>query len=111
MRYVPRTLQARIVLLILLLLAVGQYAALRMFDHFELEPRASSAALQVVSTVKLTRLALLAAQDDRRLELLKELNRSEGVRVYAFDPLEEIEPLPDDPLIQRVAEKVREELG
>lgn len=111
MRYVPRTLQARIVLLILLLLTVGQYAALRLFDHFELEPRASSGALQVVNTVKLTRLALLAAQDDRRLELLREINRSEGVRVYPFDPLEEIEPLPDDPLIQRIAEKVREELG
>lgn len=111
MKYVPRTLQARIVLLILLLLAVGQYAALRLFDHFEVEPRASSAALMVVSTVKLTRLALLAAQDDRRLELLKELNHSEGVRIYPLDPLDEIEPLPDDPLMQRMAEKVREELG
>lgn len=111
MKYVPQTLQARIVLLMLLLLAIGQYAALRLFDHFELEPRASSAALMVVSTVKLTRLALLAAQDDRRLELLKELNRSEGVRIYPFDPLDEIEPLPGDPLMQRMAEKVREELG
>ncbi|MCX7628334.1 MAG: ATP-binding protein [Methylophilaceae bacterium] len=111
MRLVPKTLQARIVLLILLLQAVGQVAALRIFHHFELEPRASALALQVVSTVNLTRLALLAAQDDRRPELLRELNQSEGIRVYAFDPLEEIEPLPDDPLVQRMAEKVRESLG
>jgi two-component system osmolarity sensor histidine kinase EnvZ len=111
MRLVPRTLQARIVLLILLLLATGQVAALRIFHHFELEPRAAALALQVVSTVNLTRLALLAAQDDRRPELLQELNRSEGIRVYPFDPLEDIEPLPNDPLVQRMAEKVRESLG
>jgi len=94
MSIVPRTLQARIVLLMLLLLTVGQYAALRLFDHFELEPRAVRYALQIVSTVKLTRLAVLAARDDRRLELLQELNQSEGVRISPFDPLEAIEPLP-----------------
>lgn len=111
MKLIPRTLQARIVLLILLLLTVGQYVALRLFDHFELEPRAAAGALQIVSTVKLTRLAVLAAQDDRRLDLLQELNQSEGIRIYSFDPLEDIDPLPNDPLIQRIAEKVREQLG
>lgn len=111
MRLIPRTLQARIVLLILLLLTVGQYVALRLFDHFELEPRAAAGALQIVSTVKLTRLAVLAAQDDRRLGLLLELNQSEGIRIYSFDPLEDIDPLPNDSLIQRIAQKVREQLG
>lgn len=111
MTLLPRTLQARIVLLILLLLTVGQYVALRLFDHSELEPRASAGALQIVSSVKLTRLAVLAAQDDRRLGLLQELNQSEGIRIYFFDPLEDIEPLPDNPLIRRIAEKVREQLG
>lgn len=111
MTLVPRTLQARIVLLILLLLVIGQYLALRLFDQFELEPRAAAGALQIVSTVKLTRLAVLAAQDDRRLDLLQELNQSEGIRIYSFDPLEEIDPLPNDPLIRRIAQKVREQLG
>jgi two-component system osmolarity sensor histidine kinase EnvZ len=111
MKLIPRTLQARIVLLILLLLVGSQYAAFRLFEYFELEPRASAGALQAVSTVNLTRAALLAASDDTRLALLRELNLSQGVRVYPFDPFEEIEPLPDDPLIRRIAEKVREQLG
>jgi len=106
MRLVPRTLQARIVLLILLLLAAGQYAAFRLFEYFELEPRASVGALQVVSTVNLTRSALLAAGDDTRLSLLRELNLNQGIRIYPFDPFEEIEPLPGDPLVQRIAAKV-----
>ncbi len=111
MRLVPRTLQARIVLLILLLLAAGQYAAFRLFEYFELEPRASVGALQVVSTVNLTRSALLAAGDDTRLSLLRELNLNQGIRIYPFDPFEEIESLPDDPLVQRIAAKVRGQLG
>lgn len=111
MKLIPRTLQARIVLLILLLLVGSQYAAFRLFEYFELEPRASAGALQAVSTVNLTRAALLAASDDTRLALLQELNLSQGVRVYPFDPFEEIEPLPGDPLVRRIADKVREQLG
>jgi len=109
--FAPRTLQARIVLLILLLLAGGQYAAFRLFEHFELEPRATARALQVVNTVNLTRAALLAASEDRRLGLLEELDRLGGVRVYPLDPFEEVAPLPDEPIILRIAEKVREQLG
>ena len=111
LRITPRTLQVRIVLLILVLLIGGQYAALRLFEHFELEQRANAGALQIVSTVNLTRVALLAARADRRLLLLRELNQSEGIRVYPIDYFEEIEPLPNEPLIQRIAEKVRAQLG
>ena len=46
MKLVPHTLQARIVLLFLLLLVGSQYAAFRLFEYFELEPRASAGALQ-----------------------------------------------------------------
>ena len=98
-------------LLILALLVSGQYVALQLFSRFEIEPRAQAIALQVVSTVNLTRLALLAAHDSRRPALLRELNLREGIRVYPFDPFEEIEPLPEDPLLQRIADKVQEELG
>lgn len=111
MKLAPRKLHVRIVLLILVLLVVGQVAALKLFEHFELEPRANSGALQIVSTVSLTRAALLAARADRRLPLLMELNQSEGIRVYPIDFFEEVEPLPNDPLIQLIAEKVREQLG
>lgn len=111
MKLAPRKLQVRIVLLILVLLVAGQVAAFKLFEHFELEPRANAGALQIVSTVSLTRAALLAARADRRLPLLMELNQSEGIRVYPIDFFEEVEPLPNDPLIQRIAEKVREKLG
>lgn len=111
LRLAPRKLQVRIALLMLFLLLAGQATALKLFEHFELEPRAKSGALQIISTVNLTRAALLASHADRRLSLLQELNHSEGIRVYPIDYFEEVEPLPEDPLIKRIAEKVRAELG
>ena len=98
-------------LLIALLLAVGQFAALKLFDYFEREPRAIAAALQAITVVNYTRASLLAAHENRRLALLSELSGREGVRVYAVDLMEEVEPLPNDPYIRLIGEKIRERLG
>ena len=98
-------------LLIALLLAISIYASLKIFDYFEREPRATTAALQAVTIVNYTRASLIAAQDSRRLALLSELSGREGVRVYVADFLEDIEPLPDDPFINLIANKIRERLG
>jgi two-component system, OmpR family, osmolarity sensor histidine kinase EnvZ len=111
LKLLPRTLLARLMLLIALLLAVGQYAALKIFDYFEREPRAAAAALQAVTVVNFTRASLLAAHEDRRLALLSELSGSEGVRIYAADLLEEIEPLPNDPMLRLIAQKIVRQLG
>lgn len=98
-------------LLIALLLAISIYASLKIFDYFEREPRATTAALQAVTIVNYTRASLIASQDSRRLALLSELSGREGVRVYVADFLEDIEPLPNDPFINLIANKIRERLG
>lgn len=111
MRLLPRTLLARLLLLIALLLAISIYASLKIFDYFDREPRATTAALQAITIVNYTRASLIAAHEDRRLALLSELSGREGVRVYAADFLEDIEPLPNDPFINLIAKKIRERLG
>lgn len=98
-------------LLIAVLLAIGQFASLRIFEYFEREPRAEATALQAVTVVNYTRASLIASQENLRLALLSELTGKEGVRVYSADFMEEIEPLPEDPFINMVAEKIRERLG
>lgn len=98
-------------LLIAILLAIGQFAALRLFDYFEREPRANAAALQAITIVNYTKAALLASHENRRIALLTDLSGREGVRIYAADMLEEIEPLPKDPFIQMLAQKIRNSLG
>jgi two-component system osmolarity sensor histidine kinase EnvZ len=111
MSFMPRTLLARIMLLIAFLLMAGQYAAFRLFEYVEREPRASAAALQAVSIANLTRAALLAAHEDRRLQLLTELSQTEGVRVYPIEIFEIVEPLPDDPLLRLIAHKIIQQMG
>jgi len=111
LRLIPRTLLARVILLIALILAIGQFAALKIFDYFDREPRAVAAALQATSVVNLTRAALLAAQENRRIALLSDFSGREGVRIYAVDLMEEVEPLPNDPYIQMMAAVIRQRLG
>jgi two-component system, OmpR family, osmolarity sensor histidine kinase EnvZ len=111
LKLLPRTLLSRLLLLIALLLAISIYASLKIFDYFDREPRATTAALQAVTIVNYTRASLIAAHEDKRLALLSELSGREGVRVYSADFLEDIEALPDDPFINLMAQKIRERLG
>ncbi len=111
MKILPRKLLSRIMLLIAILLAVSIYASLKIFDYFDREPRATTAALQAVTIVNYTRASLIASHENRRLALLSELSGREGVRVYSADFLEDIEPLPNDPFINLIAEKIRDRLG
>lgn len=98
-------------LLIALLLAFSIYGSLKIFDYFDREPRATMAALQAVTIVNYTRASLIASHENRRLALLSELSGREGVRVYAADFMEDIEPLPNDDFINLIAKKIRERLG
>lgn len=98
-------------LLIAVLLAIGQYASLQIFEYFERTPRAEATALQAVTVVNYTRASLIASQENLRLALLSEITGKEGVRVYYADFMEDIAPLPNDPFIQLVAAKIRERLG
>ena len=98
-------------LLIAILLAISIYGSLKIFDYFDREPRAEMAALQAVTIVNYTRASLIASHENRRNALLSELSGREGVRVYAADFMEEIEPLPNDPFVQLIAKKIRQRLG
>ena len=111
MRLLPRTILARLMLLIAILLAISIYGSLKIFDYFDREPRAEMAALQAVTIVNYTRASLIASHENRRSALLSELSGREGVRVYAADFMEQIEPLPQDPFVQLIAKKIRERLG
>jgi len=98
-------------LLIATLLAISIYGSLKIFDYFAREPRAEMAALQAVTIVNYTRASLIASHDNKRSALLSELSGREGVRVYAADFMEQIEPLPNDPFVKLIAQKIRSSLG
>ena len=105
------TLFARAFLLIALLIVTAVVASFEIYRLYEREPRSRELAQQTVSTINLTRAALVNADPERRRQLLIELNETEGLRVYPVTASEKTQPLPDDPLLERVVQKVREVLG
>jgi two-component system osmolarity sensor histidine kinase EnvZ len=105
------SLFARAFLLIALLLVVSALASFQIYRIHEREPRARELAQQTVSTVNLTRAALLNADPFLRRELLLELNEREGIRITPVTAAEKLEPLPPEPLFGMVAGRVRAALG
>src|SRR5688572_17739828 len=102
------TLFARSFLLIALLIVTAVLASFQIYRVYEREPRSRELAQQTVSTINLTRAALVNADPFRRRELLIELNETEGLRVYPATASEKLEPLPDEPLLDLVSRKVKE---
>jgi two-component system osmolarity sensor histidine kinase EnvZ len=105
------SLFARAFLLIALLIVTAVLTSFQIYRVYEREPRSQELAQQAVSTVNLTRAALISADPFLRRELLIELNETEGLRVYPATASEKLEPLPDEPLLERVEQRVRRALG
>ena len=90
------TLFARSFLLIAALIVTAVLASFQIYRVYEREPRSRELAQQTVSTVNLTRAALVSADPFLRRELLIELNETEGLRVFPATASEKLEPVPDD---------------
>ncbi|MEA3195908.1 MAG: two-component system, OmpR family, osmolarity sensor histidine kinase EnvZ [Betaproteobacteria bacterium] len=105
------TLFWRSFLLIALLIVTAVLASFQIYRVYEREPRSRELAQQTVSTINLTRAALVNADPFLRRELLIDLNEAEGLRIFPATASEKLEPLPDDPLLEKVVERVREALG
>jgi len=105
------TLFARSFLLIALLIVTAVLASFQIYLLYEREPRSRELAQQTVSTVNLTRAALVSADPLMRRELLIELNETEGLRVFPATASEKLEAVPDDPLLNLVTKKVTATTG
>jgi two-component system, OmpR family, osmolarity sensor histidine kinase EnvZ len=105
------SLFARSFLLIALLVVTSLSVSLAILRAYQREPLAAELSRQTGSIVNLTRAALINADPERRLGLLRELSDMEDIRVYAAAPGEALEPMPREPLLDRVVELVRGMLG
>lgn len=110
-KLVPRTLLVRTFLLLSLLIFVSVVSWLTLYALAEREPRARQLAQLAVSVVNLTNAGLVAADPDKRLNLLRDLAESEGVRIYPAEPTDRVKTLPDTFFFRTMLETVRTELG
>ncbi len=107
----PRTLLVRTFLLLSLLLIVCIATWAALFAIAEREPRAQQLGQLTASVVNLTRAALLAANPDKRLVLLRDLAESEGVHLYPAETGDVTDPLPDTLFFNKMIETARAQLG
>src|SRR6185436_8601088 len=104
------TLFARGFLLIAALIVTSVLASFQIYRVYEREPRSRELAQQTVSTVNLTRAALVNADPFLRRQLLIELNETEGLRLFPATASEKLEPLPDDALFHSVTGRIKQVL-
>ncbi len=111
MRYWPQTLLARSVLLIAALLLLAHLAWLQIFRISTREPRARQVSQQIISTVNLTRAALVTAEPSKRYSLLGEIAEREGVQVHVAQRGEKLTPLPKTGFYEFIEADLRTQLG
>jgi len=111
MRWLPRTLLARIFLLTAGLVLITTTAWLAIFNFYGAEPRARQAAVLTASAVNTVRAALVAADPERRPAFFNDISRSEGIALLPADPDDRLQNLPDTRHWRLFADEVRLRLG
>ena len=108
----PKTLLFRSFLLISALIVLSLATLVWVFRQASEAPRAQQKAQLVVSTINLTRAAILSAAPQWRGALLAELREAEGMRVEIGEPSDSSTPLDEASTeLQLMTEAVRAKLG
>ncbi len=108
----PQTLLTRAFLLITALILLSIFTLAWMFRHASEAPRAQQNAQLVVSTINLTRAAILSAAPQWRGALLAELRAAEGMRVEIAEPTDAMTALETDTReLTLMVAQVRAKLG
>ena len=111
MTLLPKNLLNRFILIIASLIIVSQLITIKVFDYFEMEPRAESMAQEISTIVKYTKAAIQSAYPSTRLDLLQSLSKMSDVKIVPAYYFENIKPLPDDIFISMVVKKIKQGLG
>jgi len=111
MKIVPSSLFARTFFLIALVLCSSLIAWMGFLRLSDRTPLAQQLAWEVNSVVNLTRTALVAAQPELRRRLLTDLAQEEGVRIVPAEDTDQIETPPNNPFLQEVAGRLRQQMG
>ncbi len=81
------------------------------FQISEEKPHAQLVASQLLSVITITKAALIHAASEKRQELLFDLASNDGVRIYALEDTDVIEPPPESVYMPELQRIVRARLG
>src|SRR6056300_1635407 len=111
MNFFPKTLLNRLILIIASLIIISQILTIKVFDYFEMEPRAQSTAQEISTIVKYTQAAIQTSYPSTRIQLLQSLSQMSEVKIVPAYYFEKINPLPRDVYLSLVVDKIKNELG
>ena len=97
--------------LLALLLACGVFAWTQTFRALEFEPRATQAAQQIASLVKIARAALLASDGINRVALVKGISSQESLKLAPREPTDKWEPYDADRSSRAISQDLGHRLG
>ena len=97
--------------LLALLLACGVFAWTQTFRALEFEPRATQAAHQIASLVKIARAALLASDGINRVALVKGISAQESLKLAPREPADKWEPYDADRSSRAISQDLLQRLG
>lgn len=75
------------------------------------KPRAQQLSNQITSIVTITSAALTHSAEARRRELLIDLARNEGIRIYLLEDSDQIQALTENPMLTELRQLVQKKLG
>jgi two-component system osmolarity sensor histidine kinase EnvZ len=107
----PKNLLNRLILIIASLIIISQLITIKVFDYFEMEPRAESMAQEISTIVKYTKAAIQSAYPSTRLDLLQSLSKMSDVKIVPAYYFENIKPLPDEIFLSMIVKKIKQDLG
>ncbi len=105
------TLRARLFFLLTAAMLLSALAWAAIFAYSEQEPRARQLAQLLTSVANLTRSAVVAADPARRIELIEELSRQEGIRIYVAEDDDRTKSPQDDRFLELVQDNLVRNLG
>lgn len=101
----------RTFLLLSLLVTASMASWFISFKLVERKPRAQQLSNQIVSVVAITRAALTHSAQDKRLQLLTDLVRNEGIQIYPLEENDRIEAPVDNPFQKELRKHILRKLG
>ncbi|MFD2368263.1 ATP-binding protein [Pseudoduganella sp. GCM10020061] len=101
----------RTFLLLGILTTLSMASWVGMISYVQRGPQAQQLAAQVISVVTITKAALTHSAPELRRELLFELVANEGIRIFTLEVTDEVDPPPDNPLMEDIEAIVKAKLG
>jgi two-component system, OmpR family, osmolarity sensor histidine kinase EnvZ len=111
MSLIPKSLLARIVLVILFALIASQIVSVMLFRYYTNAPRVQLIAIGFMTQLRTVRTALESIPPDQHQEFIKRLREERGIRVVRPRTDEALELAPDFPALRIVRQRLKNDFG